>query len=160
VITSIDIKDLASEYEAATSRFIRAAGCVPVGFLDAGRPDGWSVRQIIHHLADSETLAYIALRRLLTEPTGSLILGFDEDRWARTPVLGYAELPVGNSRAIFESVRASSLDLIRRLSIEDLEHVGQHNSVGIFSVRAWLVTYIAHPREHADQLERARESNP
>ena len=43
---------------------------------------GWTARQIVHHLADSETTAYIRLRRLLAEDNPT-IYSYDEERFAR-----------------------------------------------------------------------------
>ena len=48
------------------------------------------------------------LRRLLAEPAGSLIQGYDEAAWARCHALGYEELPVENSLRVIAAVRAAS----------------------------------------------------
>src|SRR5689334_25424954 len=45
-------------------------------------PDELTARKIAHHLADSETMAYIRLRRLLAEDS-PVIAGYDEPEWAR-----------------------------------------------------------------------------
>ena len=45
-------------------------------------PDGWTARQVAHHLADSEAMAYIRLRRLIAEDD-PVIAGYDEPEWAR-----------------------------------------------------------------------------
>ena len=149
-----DIAIIATDYERATAEFLAAAADVTPASLDHHHPDGWSARQVIHHVADSEAQSYARLRRLLAEPD-PVIQGYDEAAWACAPALGYTELPIENSLAVFAAVRASSLDIIRRLSPDDLELAGTHAESGPYSVARWLEVYSAHPAEHADQLRRA-----
>ena len=65
------IKEWAAAYESATQYFLNLARGVTQDLLDVKDPEGWSARQIIHHLADSETQSYARLRRLVAEPEGS-----------------------------------------------------------------------------------------
>ena len=78
-----------ADYRAATDAFMNEASRVPASLLDRHRPDGWCARQVIHHMADSETQSYVRLRRLVAEPAGSIIQGYDEGAWAQNPILGY-----------------------------------------------------------------------
>ena len=123
--------------------------------LDKQAEEGWTPRQVVHHLADSEAQSYARLRRLLAEPEGTIIQGYDEGAWADSPLLGYTELPIENSLAVFNSVRAASLDILRRLSPHDLERRGVHSESGEYSVRKWASTYTNHPREHSEQILKA-----
>ena len=72
------------------------------------RPEGWTVRQVVHHVADSETNAAIRLRRLLVEDAPHII-GYDEGRWAER--LRY-DRPIATSLALIAAVRAASLELL------------------------------------------------
>jgi len=75
-------------------------------------PDKWSVRQILHHLADAETVLFDRIRRVISEP-GSVIWAFDQDRWAER--LGYAEdRPLDLSRDLYISTREGVLHYARR----------------------------------------------
>ncbi len=148
------IENAAANYRAATKEFLDAARAVPADQLDRRPREGWSARQIIHHLADSETQSYSRLRRLLAEPTPT-IQGYDEEAWAHCSTLGYTELPVDLSIAVFESVRAASAQVIDRMTPADLEKSGQHTERGSISIAHWLDMYTRHPREHAKQLEHA-----
>jgi DinB superfamily len=150
----MDIHEAAAAYEVGTRRFLDAARAAPAHALDRRHPDGWSARQVIHHVADSEAQSYARLRRLLAEPD-PLIQGYDEAAWAAAPALGYEELPVEHAIAVTAAVRAASLDLVRRMGPADLERSGRHSEAGTYSVRTWLGLYIAHPADHAAQLERA-----
>jgi len=109
---------------------------------------------VIHHVADSEAQSYARLRRLLADPD-PVIFGCDEAAWPAAPALGHEELPVEHAIAVIEAVRAASLDIVRRLTPADLERAGRHSESGAYSVRTWLNLYVAHPADHAAQLERA-----
>ena len=143
------------EYENATIRFESLVLGLSESVLDRKHPDGWSSRQIIHHVADSETQSYARIRRLIAEPLGSIIQGYDEGAWAENLVLGYEEIPVANSIAVFRSVRASTLDVIRRMGPKDLTRYGEHSESGRYPVMRWFENYVRHPEEHAQQIERA-----
>ena len=66
----------------------------------AYRPDGWTVRQVVHHVADSHLNVYIRLKLALTEDN-PLVKPYDEDAWARLPD---SLLPIAPSLAILEGV--------------------------------------------------------
>jgi hypothetical protein len=68
-----ELKTYATQYEAATERFEALVVGLGDEDLDIKHPDGWSPRQIIHHVADSETQSYARIRRLIAEPLGSVI---------------------------------------------------------------------------------------
>jgi len=149
------IKEWAAVYESSTQYFLNLARGVMADQLDVKDPEGWSARQIIHHLADSEAQSYARLRRLVAEPEGSVIQGYDENLWATAPQLGYESAPVENSIAVFAAVRASSLDVIKRLQESDLEKSGVHTESGHYTIAKWLEGYSKHPVDHGDQLIRA-----
>ena len=146
------------DYAEATQVFLDALSLVTDTTIDAHEPNGWSARQIIHHVADSETQSYARLRRLLAEPTGSLIQGYDEAAWAEASELGYRTLPIDHSVAVFTAVRASSLVILRRLNETHVTRSGIHSESGAYTLDDWLSIYTAHPREHADQLREALAS--
>lgn len=152
---NLDLPTYINQYESSTKRFETLVAGLSKNDLDQRHPEGWSPRQIIHHVADSEAQSYARIRRLIAEPLGSVILGYDEGSWAENPTLGYEALEVTNSLAVFSAVRAATLDVIRRLSPSDLERYGQHSESGRYTVVQWFESYVRHPEEHAEQLERA-----
>ena len=148
------IEHAAQAYRAATQEFLAEARAVPAEQLDRTPPEGWSARQIIHHMADSETQSYSRIRRLLAEPSPT-IQGYDEEAWAHCSTLGYTELPVEVSLRVFEAVREASAGLIDRMTPADLEKSGTHTERGTITIAHWLDMYTRHPREHAQQLNHA-----
>jgi DinB family protein len=112
----------------------------------------WSARQVVHHLADSESMAYIRLRRLIAEDQ-PLIQGYDEPEWARR--LHY-DRPIEASIAVLRAVRLASLQLLLALDDAEWSRTGTHTESGPYSVEGWLRIYAGHPHEHAEQIRRAR----
>ena len=149
------IDEYAAAYKASTEVFLDLADSVTAEQLDICEVEGWSARQIIHHMADSEAQSYARLRRLIAEPEGSVIQGYDEAAWADCITLGYRDLAIDNAIAVIRSVRAASLDVIVRLEEADLHRFGMHSESGVYTVRDWLQTYVAHPRDHAAQMQLA-----
>jgi hypothetical protein len=148
------IAALAANYEKATNDFLRIVDSLDDSDLDKNDGEGWTPRQVIHHLADSEAQSYARLRRLVAEP-GSTIQGYDEGKWAENAVLGYRELPVELSINVFRSVRAASLMILRRLSEEQLNNSGTHTESGPYSIQNWVNSYTNHPTDHAQQITKA-----
>ena len=117
------------------------------------RAEGWTARQIVHHLADSEANSYIRLRRLLAEDD-VLILGYDQDEWASR--LHY-DRPIEPSLAVLDAVRLASTQLLRTLDDAAFERTGKHSESGDYGVDTWLAIYADHAHDHADQIRRARQ---
>ena len=148
----MDLKSASDSYAQATAEFLSVANQLSDAELDVAIPGSWSARQIIHHVADSEAQSYARLRRLISEP-GTQIQGYDEAGWGENQTLGYKILPIAQSLDVFKAVRASSLEVIKRLNPEQLDNSCTHSESGEYTVMTWLETYISHPLEHATQIK-------
>lgn len=113
---------------------------------------GWSARQVVHHLADAETMSATRLRRLLAEDE-PVIHAYPEERFAAA--LRY-DRPIATSLAVLEAVRAASLELLALLDEADWARSGTHTEDGPYDVSMWLRTYAAHAEQHAAQISSAR----
>ena len=133
------MQELAEKYKKATQDFLNLVTQISPNQLDKADKEGWTPRQVIHHLADSEAQSYSRLRRLIAEP-GSLIQGYDENKWAESSKLGYKSEDVQSSLEVFKAVRQASYELIKRLSEKDLEIEGTHSESGAYSVGKWIKT--------------------
>ena len=120
--------------------------------LDRHGPAGWSARMVVHHLADSESMASIRLRRLVAEDD-PVIQGYDEPTWAQR--LHY-DRPIAASLAVVGAVRAASHQLLLAMTEDEWRRTGTHSESGAYSVEQWLAIYAEHCHEHADQIRRAR----
>ena len=106
-------------------------------------------------MADSEAQSYARIRRLIAEPEGISIQGYDENAWGASAVLGYSTLPIDFSVRVFSAVRASSLIMIERLAEADLAKSGIHSESGPFTIEKWCRIYTSHPLDHIGQIEKA-----
>jgi hypothetical protein len=120
--------------------------------LDARPADGWTPREIAHHLADSETMSYIRLRRLLAEDHPA-IQGYDEPEFARR--LHY-DRPIASSLEVFKAVRVASAELLDALGEDEWAREGTHSESGRYTMDDWLEIYAAHAHDHAAQILNAQ----
>jgi hypothetical protein len=112
---------------------------------------GWTARQVVHHLADSEMTSAIRLRRLLAEDA-PVIAAYDEEAFAKA--LRY-DRPIATSLDAMVAARASSLSLLEVLDDDQWARTGTHSTDGPYGVETWLRIYADHAHDHADQLRRA-----
>ena len=147
---SADRAALLARYRDGYAAF--AAAVAECDDLDAAA-DGWTARQVAHHLADAEMTSAIRLRRLLAEDA-PVIAAYDEETFART--LHYVERPVEASLRAVEAARATSLELLERLTEDEWARQGTHSESGPYGVEDWLRIYADHPYDHAEQVRNAR----
>lgn len=148
------LSELAEQYEEATAVFLESVALINPTNIDKTDHAGWSPRQIVHHMADSESQSAARLRRILAEP-GTKILGYDENAWSECPALGYQTFPIENSFALYKASRASSLEVLKNLADTDLAKFAIHSERGNFTLADWFSVYSKHPVDHANQLKEA-----
>jgi hypothetical protein len=144
----------ARTYEESTAAFLVAVALITAENIDKTDHAGWSARQIVHHMADSESQSAARLRRILAEP-GTQILGYDENAWSECTALGYRTLPIEKSLALYLASRDSSLEVLKNLTQQDLTKFAIHSERGNFTLEDWLHVYSKHPMDHANQLRAA-----
>ena len=147
--------DLVARYRAGHGAVVAAVEGITDAELDT-RPAGddeWTPREIVHHLADSEMTSAIRLRRLLAEEQ-PVIAGYDEAEWARR--LHYDDRPIAPSLDALAAARATTADLLDRLTDAEWGRTGSHTESGAYDVERWLEIYAAHAHDHAAQIRRAR----
>jgi hypothetical protein len=120
--------------------------------LDRSASAEWTPRQIAHHLADSEMMSAIRIRRLLTEDE-PVIRAYDEAAFARILT---SDRPIEPSLEAMRWARETSAQLLDRMTDEDWQRVGTHSESGPYSAEDWLTIYAAHAHDHAEQVKRAR----
>lgn len=115
----------------------------------------WSAAEIVHHLADSEMNSAVRLRKLLSEDF-PIIVGYDQDVFAEK--LYYNDREIAPALDAFRGARATSLQLLERMSEIDWQREGWHSESGRYTVENWLEIYAAHAEGHADQIRRLRDA--
>ena len=122
--------------------------------LDRAPADGgWTAREVVHHMADSEMTSAIRVRKLLAEDDPT-IQGYDEEAFARR--LHYDDRPPSPSLAALRASRETTADILDRLTEEDWTRSGTHTESGPgYSVERWLEIYAAHAHDHAEQIRKS-----
>jgi hypothetical protein len=115
-------------------------------------PGKWPVKYLLHHLADSETVLYDRIARILSEPRQVLWV-YDQDAWAKG--LDYSTRPLEISRAVYSSVR-SAITYYAALHYEkdgNLEFV--HSVTGVRTLKDEFDKVAAHNEHHLEQIRAA-----
>lgn len=147
----MNLNEMVTAYEQSTQRYLDVVESLSTEDLDKSKTGGWTPRQIIHHVADSEAQSYARLRRLIAEP-GSEIQGYDEGGWGENETLGYRVLPIDNSVAVTMTVRTASADILKRITDAHLSNACIHSESGPFTLQRWIEIYSKHPVDHANQI--------
>ncbi|MDL4839456.1 YfiT family bacillithiol transferase [Aquibacillus rhizosphaerae] len=108
------------------------------------RSDGWTVRQVIHHLADSHMNAYIRFKLALTEEN-PVIKPYEEAKWAE---LTDYNLPIDSSLSLLEALHRRWTNLLRSLSPADMKKTFVHPDAGEVSLGTNIGIYAWHGRHH------------
>lgn len=143
---------LVTTYREGYAAVVAALDAAGPDRLDVAADGGWTARQVVHHLADSEMTSAIRLRRLLAEDT-PVIAGYDEEAFAR--VLRYDSRPVEASLRALEAARATTAELLDALTEDEWARAGTHSETGPYGVEDWLRVYAAHGHDHAAQIRAA-----
>ncbi|HVA71408.1 MAG TPA: DinB family protein [Acidimicrobiales bacterium] len=154
----MDAKGWAREYQGATEEFFGAVALLTPDTLDRPVAGARTARQLVHYLTDAQAQGYVRLVRLLAEPPGSLLAGYDDAAWANSPITGYGVLPIEHAVALFGALRQRALDLLVRLDDGDLLRYADHAETGRYTLVTWLENYTHHPREYAAQLREAHSA--
>jgi uncharacterized damage-inducible protein DinB len=117
------------------------------------REGGWTVRQLVHHIADSHMNAFVRIRLALTEdwPT---IVAYDEKAWA---MLHDSAAPAKWSVALIESLHARWVMLLESLSEEQWQRGFKHPERGDSTVEVTTLLYAWHSLHHLTHITRLRE---
>lgn len=120
------------------------------------RPAGWTVRQVVHHLADSHINSYVRFRLALTE-ADPLIKPYAEPLWAELP--DAAGAPIELSLGLLEGLHGRWVALLRSLSDAEFRRTFQHPENGTKALDWTLGLYAWHSRHHVAQIVALRTRN-
>ncbi len=118
------------------------------------RPDGWTIRQVVHHCSDSHINSMMRFKLALTEDE-PVIKPYFEDRWAELPDTKYA--PVKWSLSLLEGLHKRWSHLLRNLTEDDLKKVFVHPEHGRkISVGENIALYAWHCNHHLAHIRQAK----
>ncbi len=120
------------------------------------RPDGWSIKQIVHHCADSHMNAFIRFKIALTEENPT-IKPYYEDRWANLPDSMLDD--VETSLSLLTSLHHRWSVLLKNLTEKDLERTFVHPEHGRkISLDENIGMYAWHCNHHLAHVKNAKMS--
>ncbi len=149
-------QELIAKYAAGYDEVVQALeGFTSDNLTAHPLPGKWSAAEIVQHLADSEMTSALRLRRLLVEDRPA-IAGYDEALYATR--LLYNERDIAPALEAFRGARATTVQLLERMTEADWQSEGTHSESGRYSTEDWLRIYAAHAHDHAGQIRRLRET--
>lgn len=112
-------------------------------------PDGWSIRDVLVHLADAEILRALRIRLILADD-GVALPVFDQDEWRDR--LAYGTRDPGLAFAAYGSMVGASAELVSAYGEGAWERAGAHPDEGPLTVRELVTRGANHAQEHAVQI--------
>jgi hypothetical protein len=113
------------------------------------RDGGWTVRQVVHHLADSQLNILVRVKLMLTEDN-PMLKPYNQDKWAETEDV--KNHPIAPSLRIIEGVHDRMTALLRSLNDTQWKRTGNHPERGILSIDDMAKTYSNHGEKHLDHI--------
>jgi len=144
-----------AEIAEAPARMRKAIGGLTASQLDTPyREEGWTVRQVVHHVPDSHVNAYIRFKLALTEehPT---IRPYDEAKWAE--LSDSRDTPLETSLTLLDSLHDRWIHLLHAMSADDYRRTLNHPDSGVMSLDTVLALYAWHGRHHVAHITSLRE---
>ncbi|MBK8646062.1 MAG: bacillithiol transferase BstA [Gemmatimonadetes bacterium] len=140
---------------AATPSALRAAvaGLSDEQLDTPYRPDGWTVRQVVHHLPDSHLNAYVRLKLALTEDRPT-IRPYDEVAWAQLE--DSRSTPIEVSLQLMDSVHDRFVRLLRSMNDADFDRRYVHPDSGEHTLHHLLGLYAWHGDHHVAHVTALR----
>lgn len=117
------------------------------------RPGGWTIQQVVHHLADNDMNAYIRFKKALTEdnPISST---YREDVWAE---LNDYKAPIETSLVLIDSLRSRFVDLLQAMKPSDFQRTFTSPTHGMMTLDLALQRFDWHGRHHLAQITSLKE---
>jgi transposase len=143
---------------AALRDLPRQARAAVAGLTDAQldtpyRAGGWTLRQVVHHLADAHANGFFRMRLILTEDHPTL-KPYDQDAWAALPDARGG--PVEDSLRLLEALHTRIVHLAEAVADEAWARTAHHPEVGEVTFGGLIATYAEHGAHHVAQIVQAR----
>lgn len=120
------------------------------------RPAGgedWSIRQVVHHLADAHLNAFLRMKLILTEDR-PILKPFDQEAWAKLP--DTTGVPVEPSLLILKGLHNRWSSLLESVTEDSWQRKGVHLENGLISLDDLLATYSGHGETHLQQIAKIK----
>jgi len=118
------------------------------------RPEGWTIRQTVHHIADSHSNSLTRFKLALTEDEPPTIRPYYEERWAE---LADSKLPVDVSLKMIDAIHTRWAALLESMTDDDFKREFIHPETGNWPLEGALALYAWHSQHHTAHITRLRE---
>lgn len=153
-LTETQRQTLIEELAEVPAKLRKAAEGLNEDQLDTPyRPDGWTVRQVVHHVADASMHQYTRFKLALTEDNPT-IKAFEEEPWA---AMADSKLPIAPSLALLDGLYVRWEAILRALSAADFSTTFIHPVNGPMSLNTALAMYVWHGKHHIAHISSLRE---
>ena len=134
----------------------------------------WSIKEILHHLADAEMVLHYRLKKIIAEPN-SLLWGYDQNLWADR--FDYQQASLTAAKDLFELMRNLNIQIVqeyldiyadnnwvhsgmgRRTLAEEMEKIGNHNATHLAQIELALVLKLERPEIYLNNKTFKAKSN-
>ena len=117
------------------------------------RPDGWTVRQVVHHVADSHMNALIRVKLALTEDTPT-IKPYDENAWSTLPDM---TLPIAVSLSLIEGIHTRWIAVVNGMAVDQFSRSFVHPELKTeMTLDGHLQLYAWHSHHHLAHITELR----
>jgi uncharacterized damage-inducible protein DinB len=155
-LTSERRGQLIAEIEQAPAHLRQAVAGLSPEQLDT-RYRNWTIRQIVHHIADSHVNSYVRFKWTLTEEQPT-IKAYDDGRWAALEDSRIGDILV--PLALLHGLHARWVQLLRSMTPEQFARSFTHPETGkSLSLNAALCYYAWHGKHHTAQIDWLREQH-
>ena len=119
------------------------------------REGGWTIQQVVHHVADSHMNAYIRLKLALTEDNPT-VKPYDEKAWAE--LADVSIVPVNVSVTLLHAIHRRMIAVMQRMQPSDWERTYYHpEHKRSFPIWEMVALYAWHSRHHTEHIKQLRQ---
>lgn len=149
-VTLDNVKEWLQQTETYTTRLKEVVDSLnEEQFNKTYREGAWTVRQLVHHIADSQLNMYQRLKLALTDDNPT-VPAFNEEKWA---VLPDNDLPVESSIKMLEGINERIVSLGHRLTEDQLKRVFTHETNGQITVATKVAKLAWHEEHHLAHIK-------
>ncbi len=155
--TALERQGMIAQIRELPARIEAMVGELNEQQLDAPGGEGeWSLRQVMHHLADAHMNGFIRMKLVLTEEK-PILKPYDQEKWAELP--DTTRVPIQPSLAILRGLHQRWAALLESLAEPVWQRQGVHLEGGLLSLEDLLVTFVRHGEAHLEQMGKIRRAN-
>ena len=150
MLTAADRREKIDSIRKLPAAVEAAVQCLNDHQLDTPyRSGGWTVRQVVHHLADSHLNAFVRMKLILTEDHPTL-KPYDQDEWAK--LADTQRTPPDSSFLILKGLHERWTRLLENVPETSWSRSAHHPESGEVTLESMLSTYARHGEKHVEQI--------